>query len=428
MFIFAPINDEYVQCYNMVNSFICMFKSLSCGCFLMFSFVFCFASQATFGQSAAETVKTLVSLGYENVSWDESPKERIYVMENSTYRLNGVGVGKAVDLIQRMGLPADKPCRLIFLNNNVPEISLYYQPVDGDTIQVADRADWDVSYDLGENWRKYVRGKKLNSSLFKVDILVYPELSLKNLIITQIYQVLFNLSPAIEVSLWQGMKLTAQMVIPVYNDGYGSRASKVHPGFLTLQQTVRLPYNIWGTLTVGAFNAGRYGVDLRAFHPFKDERFSVEGRIGVTGTYYWDQFELVYGTKKRLTWALGGNFYWPRYNIQFSGKLEQYLLGEIGARLDIIRHFRYASIGFYAMKAQGARANGGFRFQVALPPYKYKRRGYIPRVMPSNNMGIAYNAGNDQYNYKGYRANPSDNIMQMNSFNPYFIKSELLNY
>lgn len=79
--------------------------------------------------------------------------------------------------------------------------------------------------------------------MYKVDITIYPELSLKNLVITQIYQVLFNLSPAIEVSFWKGMKFTAQMVIPVYNDGYASRYDKLHPGFLELSQTVRLPYN-----------------------------------------------------------------------------------------------------------------------------------------------------------------------------------------
>ena len=264
--------------------------------------------------------------------------------------------------------------------------------------------------------------------MFKVDVVVYPEVSLKNLIITQIYQVLFNLSPAVEVSFWKGMKLTAQVVIPVYNDGYGRRAGKVHPGFLTLQQTVRLPYNIWVTGTLGMFNAERYGGDLRLLHTFKDERFSVEGRIGLTATQRWDGFEWTYGTKTRMTWALGANFYYPHYNVQASLKVEQYLLGEKGVRFDLIRHFRYASIGFYAMKAEGASANGGFRFQVALPPYKYKRKGYIPRVTPSKNMGIAYNAGNEQYYYRGYRANPGENIMQNNSFNPYFIKSELLNF
>ncbi len=379
-------------------------------------------------QTGEETVNTLVGMGFENVAWHENDKERVYVMENAAYRLNGVGIGKAVDVVQRMGLPDKKPCRLIILDNNVPQISLYYEPIIGDTVPEASRKDWEVSYDLGNDWRQLTKGKKLNSSLFKVDIVVYPELNLKNLVINQIYQVLFNLSPAIEVSLWKGMKLTAQVVFPVYNDGYGDRLGKIHPGFLTAQQTVRLPYNIWGTLTVGTYNGGRYGLDLKFFHPFKDERFSVEGRIGMTGTYYWNGFEYNYGTKQRITWSLGGSFYWPRYNVQTTLKAEQYILGEKGVRLDIIRHFRYASIGFYAMKADGAKANGGFRFQVALPPYKYKRKGYIPRVTPSKNMGIAYNAGNERYYYKGYRTNPSDNIMQNNSFNPYFIKSELLNF
>ena len=391
-------------------------------------FLFCLLSSKGMSQTGEETVNTLVGMGFENVGWHEDDKERVYVMENTAYRLNGVGIGKAVDVVQRMGLPQNKPCRLIFLDNNVPQISLYYQPTITDSISEADRKDWEVSYDLGKNWRKQVKGKKLNSSLFKVDITVYPDLSLKNLVITQIYQVLFNLSPAIEVSFWKGMKLTAQMVIPVYNDGYGSRAGKVHPGFLTLQQTVRLPYNIWGTLAVGTFNAGRYGVDLKLFHPFKDERFSIEGRIGATGTYYWDGFEYVYGSKQRLTWSIGGSFYWPQFNLQTTVKAEQYILGERGVRVDVTRHFRYTSIGFFAMKAEGVRANGGFRFQIALPPYKYKRKGYIPRVTPSKNMGIAYNAGNERYYYKGYRSSPDDNIMNNNSFNPYFIKSELLNF
>ena len=46
----------------------------------------------------------------------------------------------------------------------------------------------------------------------------------------------------------------------------------------------------------------------------------------------------------------------------------------------------------------------------------------------SANMGIVYNAGNERYYYRQYKAEVSDNIMEENSFNPYFIKSELLNF
>ena len=103
-------------------------------------------------------------------------------------------------------------------------------------------------------------------------------------------------------------------------------------------------------------------------------------------------------------------------------------LKEKGVRFEMIRHFRYASIGFYAVKAEHANSNGGFKFIVALPPYKYKRHKYIPRVSTSLGTGITYNAGNEKYYYKMPYSNASDNIMQQNSFNPYFIKSELLNF
>jgi hypothetical protein len=380
------------------------------------------------GQTSDKAVRALVDMGFENVSVSETENELVYVMENTAYRLNGKGTAKAIELIQAMGMPADKSCRLIFLKNNVPEISLYYHREAADSLSEASLADWKPTYELGDDWRRIVRAGKENSSLYKIDVVIYPELSLKNLVITQIYQVLFCLSPAIEVSLWNGMKLTAQVVLPIYNDGYSSRMGKVHPGFLTLQQRVRLPYNVWATLTAGFFNADRYGVNLAVFHPFKDERFSVDGRIAVTGTQMWNNFKVTYGTKTRVTWNLGGSFYWPRYNTQVSAHVEQYLYGEKGGSAELIRHFRYASIGFYLEKAQHAKTDGGFRFQVALPPYKYKRKGYIPRVTPSKNMGLRYDAGNELYYYKTFRANPGDNIMEANSFNPYFIKSELLNY
>ena len=224
------------------------------------------------------------------------------------------------------------------------------------------------------------------------------------------------------------MKLTAQLRIPVYNDGYGALNDKVSPGFLTVSQSFRLPYNVFGRFTVGGFNFDRYGVDLNLMRPFKDERFSVMARVGYTGIGYWDGFSFHYDTDKVWTWTLGGAFYWPEYNTQFSLKAEQYLMGDRGVKFEMTRHFRYCSVGFYAMKGKDANSNGGFTFQVLLPPYKYKRKGYIPRVSTSPNMGLLYNAGNEQYYYKDYKAEASDNIMESNSFNPYYIKSEILNY
>ena len=379
------------------------------------------------GQKVADE---LVKLGFENVRWIENENERIYTIENNVYKAQGVGIAKAIEIIQRYGLPMEKICKVIVTHLGVPELSLTYQPSScTDSLSKNGNAEWKTSYDVG-GWREVKKEKAKNCSRFKVDILVYPQLSYKNLIITQIYQALFTLNPAVEVSLWSGMKLIGQLIVPVYNDGYNIYQDKVHPGYITLSQRFRLPYNIKGKATIGYFNADRYGADLMFFRPFKtDERFSLEGRVGLVGIGFWDGFKLHYDTDMSWTWTIGANFYWPRYNTQFSLKGEQYLMGDRGVKFEMIRHFRYASIGFYAMKGKDANSNGGFRFQVLLPPYKNNRfkNKYIPRINTSYNMGIVYNAGNEQYYYRQYRSEANENIMNNNQFNPYFIKSELTN-
>ena len=345
------------------------------------------------------------------------------------YKAEGVGISKAIDIIQKHGLPTDKRCKVIVTHLEVPELSLTYHPNRYDSTETDDKAGWQTSYEIGQSWDSIKKEKAKNSSRFKVDILVYPQLSFKNMIITQIYQALFTLNPAVEVSLWPGMKFTGQLIVPVYNDGYGYLQDKVHPGFITLSQRFRLPFNIKGMATVGYFSADRYGADLQLFYPFRDERFSLEGRIGSVAIGYWNGFNLHYDTEFSTTWSLGANFYWPRYNTSFSLKGEKYLMGEKGVKFEMIRHFRYASVGFYAQKAKEANSNGGFRIQVLLPPYKYKRfkNKYIPRLNTSYNMGIVYNAGNERYYYRQYRSAADENIMNSNRFNPYFIKSEISN-
>ena len=389
-----------------------------------------FSSLVMCGQSGTnKAVEELTNHGFENVRWIEDEKECIYTIENNVYKAQGVGIAQALDIIQKYGLSTEKRCKVIVTHLEVPELSLTYHPNQCDTTNVADKRQWETSYEVEDSWSSIKKEKAKNSSRFKVDILVYPQLSFKNLIITQIYQALFTLNPAIEVSLWPGMKFTGQLILPVYNDGYGYLQDKVHPGFITLSQRFRLPFNIKGMATVGYFSADRYGADLQLFYPFKDERFSLEGRIGSVAIGYWNGFNLHYDTEFSTTWSLGTNFYWPRYNTSFSLKGEQYLMGEKGVKFEMIRHFRYASVGFYAQKAKEANSNGGFRIQVLLPPYKYKRfkNKYIPRLNTSYNMGIVYNAGNERYYYRQYRSAADENIMNSNRFNPYFIKSEISN-
>ncbi|MDM8338248.1 hypothetical protein [Mediterranea massiliensis] len=408
------------------------YRTLKIKAFYAVFFLCCLIPLKGWGQNGESAVDVLVEMGFENVGWTEDDNERVYVLQNSAYRLNGVGIGKAVDVIQKLGLPENKSCRIIVLDNNVPQISLRYYPIIGDSVPMIERRDWNVSYDLGDSWSKVRKVKLKNRSLFKVDIVVFPELMFQNYKISRVYDIVLNVSPAISVSLWKGMKVTGQVIFPIVND-YGARYEQIRPGFVTVSQTVRLPKRTFLTGTIGFFNNFRWGVDVYAKHIFIDQRFWVDARLGYTGRGYFDNWAFYHGVKWTLTGTLSANFFLPRWNTQFTVRGDRYLLKEYGIRADMVRHFRYASIGFYAMKVFGRDdaankgLNGGFLFQIALPPYKYKRKGYIPRVV-GGDFGIRYNAGNEKQYGDGYRTNPDDNVMRNNSFNPYFIKNELLNF
>lgn len=386
-------------------------------------------SANTWGQNGGEfTSEELVRLGFENVRWVENDSERIYTIENVAYKIQEEGITKAIETIEKHGLPKGKSCKVIVTRLDIPELSLTYQVVDCKDII---RRKWKASYDTRNSWKEVKKEKKKNDSRFKTDILIYPQLSFQNMDITKIYQVMFSLNPALEISLWQGMKFTGQVILPLYVDTEGYAAyspiyKKVRPGFITLSQMFRLPYNIKGKATIGFFNQDQYGLDLQMFYPLKDQRFSIEGNLGYTGWGFWNGFSFKYNEQYQWTWSLGGNFYWPKYDVNFSLKAEQYLRGEKGVRFDMVRHFKYAAVGFYAMKAKEANSNGGFMIQIALPPYKHSRHAYLPRVSTSRNIGIIYNAGNERIFYKKHRTETSDKTMEEKGFNPLYIENKCL--
>ena len=53
-------------------------------------FLCCVIPLKGWGQNGESTVDALVEMGFENVGCTEDDNERVYVLQNSAYRLNGV--------------------------------------------------------------------------------------------------------------------------------------------------------------------------------------------------------------------------------------------------------------------------------------------------------------------------------------------------
>ena len=382
--------------------------------FLLSVSTLCYAQTDYWG-----TVRALREAGFENIRMAENDSLLVLTLENDAYKLQASGLAAAIRLLDERGALGDKPVKMIATYYGVPQVTLTYDPA---------LEEWNTTYKLDKSWKMVRKRVKHNSSFGKVDITVYPQISLMNLIITQVYQSLGQLNPAVEVSLWPGSKFSYQVKIPVWNDGYEASESKVHPGMITLSQRFRAPWEIFGKATVGIFSNNRQGAALELFRPFSfNERFSLEGTFAMLGLCYWDGFVLHFDPRWKPFWSFGGNYYWPWLQTQFSLRVQKFLLEDYGVKFEMIRHFRYCSIGFYAEKGLNsyAHANGGFRFQVALPPYRYRRYKYVPRITTSGQMGLTNNANNEQRWYKECRTEASDNIMEHNGFNPFYIDSEI---
>ncbi len=378
-------------------------------------------------QSASTVIDRLVEMGFENVAEGETSAGRVIVLENSAWKLDQVGIRAALETIGADMTRDSKPCRVIVLNNNVPQISLYCDPATaiGDSLTGVAPSQWTVSYRLGGVWKEARQLEPANRSLYKVDIAVFPEFQFRNIKLQKPYDILLNLSPALRISLWKGMMLTAQVVVPIYNSGYDrSYYSKVRPGYLVLAQQFRLPRAWFMQASVGCFNQFRWGVDLRAFHPFANERFALLMRVGTVGSSTFWNWKWHYTWPKDWIASVGGQYYIPRFNLQFNVNAGRYIMGDYGVRVDMTRHFRNASIGVYAQRTTKIDINGGFHFTIALPPYRYKRnKGF--RFTTADYFQLEYNAA--AYDREGAvcRTDPGENWSQ-NNFNPYFIKSGLV--
>lgn len=378
-------------------------------------------------QSLDTLVTSLVDIGYENVSRTITETEEIITFENGPRRVNGIGVRDAMRIIEKTHSIEGKLRRVVVLSYNVPQISLIEKELNVcDTLNLG-LPVWDASYSLGDSWNYAKKTKRVNRSLGKIDIVIYPQFGFRNQKYHKVYDFMFNLAPALEISPVKGMKLTGQIIFPIVNE-YEKIYDQVRPGFLTVEQMFRVE-NIFATATVGLFNKNRWGVDLNLYRPFTSngwgDRFALEARIGLTGSSFFDHWEWNYGSLSTITWNAGASYYNARFNTMCAVRMEKYLAGDLGVRVDVMRNFRNVSVGLYAMHNNRGNLDGGFYFAIALPPYKQKRGKYI-QVRPATYFDLEYNAAGLFYNGMSYKTTPGYSKTERN-FNPFYIESQVNN-
>ena len=373
-------------------------------------------------------IDSLAKFGFEELRYAEDSSRVVYTLENNVYRLQASGIKEALTIIKNNGgIDSSKECVLILTDMNVPKVAVTLEAGKGESELMIQ--DWSVSnsgYDKA--WNLVRDAARTNRSFGDVDINVYPQLYLKNVIINQIYQCLLEISPAVEVTLWKGAKFTGQIIFPVINDGYKNEYMNIRPGYITLQQAFRLPFNAWGDVRVGVFDTRSYGAEVNVSVPIDGKHWTVNGKFAYLGCGVFESFShFYYNGQYTPTWSVGPDYYWSRFNVQCRLRVEQYLGKEVGVRADAFRHFKYCAVGLYFQKAftSAIAGNGGFRIYVTLPPYKYKRYRKAPRVDTGLSTGMTYN-GNNEFEHYFYPVTLADDTpTKQNQYNASYIKSYL---
>ena len=320
--------------------------------------------------------RALYNEGYENLRHISKPGKEIIFIENAS----SLNIQKSIlkvreDIISLASEFKSHNIDVILLDRKIPILRMYTTIDDRETNPVwkSDFVFDEGIYEMKSNDYNFFEFE----SSGKLDLKFYPVFRFKNARLDVMYLLQFNINPTMELSLWRGAKVTAQIVFPVVND-YSVEEGKIRPGFITLSQQFRLPSNIYANLTIGNFNTFRGGVDLKMYK-------SVSKKIGIYAqasytSYSFPMFnDWLYSGFDKFTWKVGANYVYKPLKIIFNASVQKFLANDISVRGEVTRYFKNSAVGFYiqSMAIPDYPVNGGFFFAFSLPPYKHNRNKFV---------------------------------------------------
>jgi hypothetical protein len=400
------------------------------GILLLCTALFCFFVNVkkTVAQiPVGEISDRLISYGFENIRAYSSGNTLIVSYENNLFRDKATALSKILDILTGYGYDS---LNVVTLVNDQPVLvtktntSFWakHQTKQWSDVEIA--REIKISYQTDAVWKSIRDIVPGNSHTNKIDLVVYPQIAIMNVLLDQLYEVQFNIAPALEVALWRGMQFTGQILFPIYNDPhYGDEGAQIRTGFVTLAQNFRLPGATFGCLVAGKFNAGRYGADLALIRYLFKGKLSLSANAGYTGEYQYLDGNWFRNDLKTITGFLKCGYFYKPDQLQLDFSARRYLNEDYGIRFDCIRYWKETAVGFYATTAKG-RFNGGFHFAIPLCPKQYQKNRSFQLRSPSY-FDWEYNAGTEFYYGQYYETRPNENRAE-HFYNPDFITKKLL--
>ncbi len=381
----------------------------------------------------AQVAEKLQQLGMENIRVVTDDGNTTVAFENNVYRGTYRGIGKAI-VVALEGMNRGN-LQMVVLDDAIPQLCItltekVIREYKEKQITLADvYRQMGINYDTDEAMRILKHSHKtINSSAGKVDIVVYPEVKLENSSLDRLYSYYINLAPAVEMDLWKGAELTAQVVFPIVTNLKG-QYNKIRPGVIALSQEFNFGKGFLGRVAAGNFTNNRMGVQAEMKYRTANGRLELGAVAGSTVQSILTNDEGWYiSRKQRINAALKASVYEPHYNLQFDLQASRYLYGDYGVRGDCTRHFGEYAIGLYGMYTDG-EINGGFHFAIPLPGKKWSRNRGV-RIRQADYFAMEYSMTTwgkytDEKMGETYKTRPDENRSNR-FFQPEYIRYFLI--
>ena len=366
--------------------------------------------------------------GYENVRVNQRNDTMFIGLENRVWRWESRALAEILKIVMP-GTDSAGVISITLLNTGIPVSTVIvsrkqYDNLISGRLPAAIFADSIVAKLSDHEYRTSIRHlSRMNSSFFKFEVVVSPQLKMQFGNFVHPLEIQFNVAPAVHVVFAKGMSLTAQVIFPVYSNLIGDpEANTVRPGLIVLNQSFRLPFQIFTSVSAGYFSRNRYGLSGDA------RKFWFNGKLGVGATLgYTGQMQLLeglftYTPVDVFTWFCDASWRFARYDLTIQAGYGGFIGHDQGWRADVVRRFGEVSIGFFAMQTDGVM-NGGFNFIVPLPPRKYGTKNRI-RIRPASYVPWEYRAkGLPSYGRTFTTGNGTDELMF--NLNPDEIRKQL---
>ena len=390
----------------------------------MFSTILCLPDSIPDTKSI---INALSNKGYENLFAIVS-EDTIYIAyENRKYRWECKAI---IDIIHTL-IPLSESCKelcIIPQYMGIPIIQItinigkYLEFIKGKTLADNLMNSIHISFDI-DNFQKQLKNKPVNNPSFnKLDIVIHPQFRAQFGNYSDPLESQINISPAINVSFWKGMKLTTQIIFPLQND-LEKEGDYIRPGLLTINQMFRLPLNSFGSVSVGYFTKNRYGANLETKKFLLNGKIALGLNLGYTGFANVMKGRWTYSEIDLLTWNADIAYRYAKYDLALKLGYGSYLNKDKGFRFDFYRQFGEVSIGFFAIKSNGV-LNGGFNFCIPIPPRKYNTKRIV-RIRPASYFNWQYRAKGLPKEGRTFKADNSISGL-LDNLNPNYIKKQLI--